>query len=227
LLSTITDLKILAGLARYHSARLLAAVSYSLYKKTNRLQPFDEAIQHEKRAVQAWADIVAAAGDVYSTDLAFGAHNVGFRRHWKEEFALVQADFEKLLAERRNATGGPALEIPSLREIAAHPPAAELQSVAAASPGRDLEIRARVTAPAGVKWVRLRYRHVTQFEDYQAAEMEFDGAAGLYQAKIPASFIDPHWDLMYFVEVVDRSGAGRIFPDLDRETPYVVVPVRR
>jgi hypothetical protein len=77
--STATDLRILAGLARYHSARLLAAVSYNLYKSTGALQPFDEVVEHEKRAVQAWSEIVAAAGDVYSHELAFGAHSVGFR----------------------------------------------------------------------------------------------------------------------------------------------------
>ena len=46
-------------------------------------------------------------------------------------------------------------------------------------------------------------------------------------ASIPAAFIDPKWDLMYFVEVVDRAGAGRMYPDLERETPYVVIAVKR
>jgi hypothetical protein len=32
---------------------------------------------------------------------------------------------------------------------------------------------------------------------------------------------------MYFVEAVDRSGTGRMYPDLEVETPYVVIPVRR
>jgi hypothetical protein len=216
-------------LARYYSARLLAAVSYNLYKKTGSLRPFDDAIAEEKRAVQAWSEIVAAAGDVYSTDLAFGAHDVGFRRHWKEEFGLVQADFEKLLAERRSATevAGAKTVLPVDRETGAKPTIAHLQLVAAASPGRDLEIAARVTAPAGVKWVRLRYRHLTQYENYETVEMKPSGAEGLYKASIPGKFIDPKWDLMYFVEVVDRSGNGRIFPDLERESPYVVVAVKR
>ena len=32
---------------------------------------------------------------------------------------------------------------------------------------------------------------------------------------------------MYFVEVMDRAGEGRIYPDLERETPYVIIPVKR
>jgi hypothetical protein len=85
--SIVTDLGILAGLARYHSSRLLAGVAYNLYKITGALRAFGQAIDHEKRAVQAWSELVSAAGDVYSAELAFGAHSVGFRRHWKEEYA--------------------------------------------------------------------------------------------------------------------------------------------
>jgi hypothetical protein len=32
---------------------------------------------------------------------------------------------------------------------------------------------------------------------------------------------------MYFIEVVDRKGAGRMFPDLEVQTPYVVIEGRR
>ena len=51
--------------------------------------------------------------------------------------------------------------------------------------------------------------------------------SGEYAARIPASFIDPQWDLMYFVEIADARGHGRIYPDLDTETPYRVVSVKR
>jgi hypothetical protein len=53
--------------------------------------------------------------------------------------------------------------------------------------------------------------------------MTLDAKTGNYTARIPAGFADPKWDLMYFVEVVDNNGAGRMFPDLEMETPYVVV----
>ena len=49
--------------------------------------------------------------------------------------------------------------------------------------------------------------------------MAVDSQSGLYTASIPAAFIDPHWDLMYFVEIVDREGNGRMYPDLAVETP--------
>ena len=93
-------------------------------------------------------------------------------------------------------------------------------------PRKGLEVSARVTDPAGMKWVRLRYRHVTQYEDYATLPMTPDPKTGLYTATIPASFADAKWDLMYFVEAVNNKGAGRMFPDLEAETPYVVVSTR-
>lgn len=39
---------------------------------------------------------------------------------------------------------------------------------------------------------------------------------------IPGTFITPQWDMMYYLELIDRNGKGRIFPDLNVETPYVV-----
>jgi hypothetical protein len=37
--------------------------------------------------------------------------------------------------------------------------------------------------------------------------------------------IDPKFDLMYLLEVTDNAGNGAIYPDLHRETPYVIVEV--
>ena len=88
-------------------------------------------------------------------------------------------------------------------------------------------VSAAVTAPGGVKSVLLRYRHVTQTEDYQTAEMTLDPKTGQYVGRIPASFINPKWDLMYFVEVIGNNHVGRMYPDADSETPYVVATVQR
>jgi hypothetical protein len=98
---------------------------------------------------------------------------------------------------------------------------------APAVPGQDYLIQVKGVAPAGVKWIHLRYRHVNQKEDYQTADMALDARTGTYAASMPAAFIDPHWDLMYFVEIVDKKGNGRIYPDLEVETPYLVAGVKR
>ena len=81
--------------------------------------------------------------------------------------------------------------------------------------------------PSGVKWVRLRYRSVNQHQDYQTLPMLASGGKDLYQAIIPAAHLLPKWDLMYFIEVMDNRANGRIHPDLNQETPYVIVRLRR
>lgn len=53
------------------------------------------------------------------------------------------------------------------------------------------------------------------------------GDGDLYQAVIPAEHVLPTWDLMYLIEVMDRRSNGQIYPDLNKETPYVVVRLMR
>jgi hypothetical protein len=174
--------------------------------------------------------MVEAAGDFYSDNMSFGPTGRQFPRHWKEELKALETEFEKLLAERKAA---PAPASARSARIPARDPNPRLPVVtfapasAPAVPGRDFVVGVKVTAPEGVKWIRLRYRHVNQKEDYQTAEMTLDSRSGAYAASIPASFIDPQWDLMYFVEIVDRRGNGRIYPDLEIETPYIVVGLKR
>ncbi len=163
---------------------------------------------------------------MYNDRLPFGARAVGFRQHWKEELALLEQDFTALEAERAKVEARPARKL-APRDPNLKPPVVSLKPAPAAEPGRDLRITAQVSAPEGLKWVRLRYRHFSQFEDYQTADMVLDPSTGLYGAAIPAAFIDTRWDLMYFVEVVGKNGAGRMYPDLEREMPYVIVAVKR
>lgn len=222
--TTLVDLRILAWLARFHAARLNGAVDYNLYRETKSTAAFDRAIEQERTATEAWRQIVKAAGDVYNSDLAFGVHRVGFPRHWNEELQNLEAGLTKLVAERQSlsaAQASPAPQVPARNE----PPKVRLLSVTAkARPGVDLVISAE--AP-GIRSLRLRYRHLTQVEDYATVDMKPDAGGKIYTARIPGSFIVPKWDLMYFVEAIDRNGNGRNYPDLDVETPYVIIPVAR
>ena len=78
-----------------------------------------------------------------------------------------------------------------------------------------------------MKYVRLRYRHLTQFEDYKTVEMTMDPRTRKHTGTVPGSFIIPKWDLMFFVEAMPEQGVGRRIPDLEHEMPYVIVPVKR
>ena len=101
------------------------------------------------------------------------------------------------------------------------------QPVTSAPLSSPLTISAKVRAAKGVKWVRLRYRSVNQHQDFRTLPMLPSGGKDEYRATIPAEDLVPTWDLMYFIEAMDPEGKGRIYPDLNKQTPYVVVKLQR
>ena len=92
---------------------------------------------------------------------------------------------------------------------------------------KPLKVTATVRDPAGVKWVRLRYRSVNQHQDYQKLDMLPTGSNDEYSAVVPDEYLVPKWDFMYLIEVMDNHGNGMIYPDLEKEMPYVVVKLKR
>ena len=229
-LTTTTDLRILAHLAQYHAARMQAAVWYNLYLQSEDEFVLDQCLAAESNAIAAWKRIIAAAGDVYPETLKFGVHRVGFSWHWKEELARLQEGYEKLKKLPRQTQLDAATRNRLLQRIkpsAGKPLSIQVERATSATPGQDLVIAAAVGSSPQLEWIRLRYRHLTQFEDYQSVEMAWDPQRKRFAAAIPGDFIAPQWDVMYFVEAVDQQGHGRRVPDLEEGMPYVIVPVKR
>ena len=96
-----------------------------------------------------------------------------------------------------------------------------------ARPGEGLRVFVIVKSETGIKEVRLSYRSVNQYQDYFTLDMLPTDAENQYEAEIPGKHIPSEWDLMYFFEVADEDGYGRIYPDPEKETPYVVVRLDR
>ena len=140
------------------------------------------------------------------------------------------ADLEN---ERKNAkvtAQSPVAASKLLEDAFAEPPPAPAvrhKPVTETPAGKSLTVTAEVTSPVGVKWVRLRYRGVNQHFDYKTLPMAPTGHGDEYQAVVPASEILPKWDFMYYIEVMDQAGHGKIHPDLEKETPYVMVKLKR
>ncbi|HEY3324276.1 MAG TPA: hypothetical protein VGP72_27745 [Planctomycetota bacterium] len=229
---TLVDLKILANLALFHARRIPAAVNYRLFERTKDGSLLNEAIAHEQRAVEAWRQLAAAAGDVYADDLMMGVRGAGLCGHWKDELAALEKGLAALERQRqdfRPVPGGKAApHYDALSGPGDHePPMVVHQAVTRAPAGKPLTICAEVCDPSGVKWVRLRYRSVNQHQDYQTLAMLPTGEKDRYQAVVPAEHLVAAWDFMYFIEVMDNQGNGGIYPDLNKETPYVVVRLLR
>jgi hypothetical protein len=230
--STVTDLKILANLARFHSRRIPAAVSYRLFERTKDPQALDDAIAHERSAAEAWRQLVATAGDFYTDDLMMGVRGASLCGHWKDELAALEKGLSSLERQRRNITPtSEAKPAPRYRSETilgdGTAPVVTHQPIAAASVAKPLAVIAEVRDPSGIKWVHLRYRSVNQHQDYRTLPMLPTGTKDQYRAVIPPEDILPTWNLMYFIEAMDQQGNGRIHPDLNKETPYLIVKLRR
>jgi hypothetical protein len=231
--STATDLQILAMLAVFHARRIPAAVHYRLFERTQDVKALDEAIAEERSAVDAWRLVVFAAGDYYADDLQFGLRSAGLCGHWRDELAALRKGLAELERKRREFRPTGAVRVAPRYSVALaagndhEPPSVVHQPATTAPAGKPLTISAVVTDPSGVKWVRLRYRSVNQYEDYRTLPMVATGEKVRYEAVIPAQHIGPKYDLMYFIEVMDNRGNGKIYPDMERETPYVVVRLSR
>ncbi|MEI7729781.1 MAG: hypothetical protein WCO56_09420 [Verrucomicrobiota bacterium] len=227
--ATVVDLKILAQLARFHARRALAAVHYNLFKQSKRNAELLAAINGEREAIAAWRELVAVAGDHYASDLAMGARNHDLAGHWRDELIKLAAGFKEL--ERQS---GPVEANQSHEEIWAPAPvnAQAAPRVTHTPPvtiptGAPLRLTARVTAPSGIATVRLRYRHVTQFEDYETLDLQRTGDSDDFTAIVPGEFLVPEWDFMYFIEATSSDGHGIQWPDLAHEAPYVIVKLQR
>ena len=238
-ISTTTDLNILSNLALFHSRRIPAAVSYRIFEHTGDPHALDDAIGFESQAIEAWSKIVEAAGDVYGPDLRMGVREarymgVDFRLsgHWKDELETLEKGLEELKARRAEFKDNslpraapaylvaPDIHAGDLIEI-------EHDAVTHAPAGEDITISATVKAGNGIRWVRLRYRPVNQHLDYSVMPMKKGPEEGVFYAVVPAREIDPKFDFMYFLEVMDQDGHGMIYPDLEKETPYIFVKLER
>jgi hypothetical protein len=100
------------------------------------------------------------------------------------------------------------------------PPEILHQPVRSFEPGKPLCVRAQVQSPEPLRTIRLRYRGLNQREPVLAVDMVASG--GWYEATIPAPDLVPRWDLLYFIEAIDRLGNWAGYPDISLGMPYII-----
>ena len=149
-----------------------------------------DAIGYERGAIEAWRQLVAAAGDFYADDLMMGVRGANLCGHWKDELASLENGLAALELQRRELKpGGESKIAPRYQPDTAYrgqrTPEVVHQRVANAPADKPLTITAEVRDPAGVKWVRLRYRSVNQHQDYRTLPMLPTGEKDQYRAVIP------------------------------------------
>ena len=142
---------------------------------------------------------------------------------------MLEANLQKLEEQARSIKDDGASETawtpPTTGDLT--PPVVEASRITSAPVGRPIRIVVHATDPSGVRSLRLRYRHVTQYEDYTTLDLQPTGQTNEFAAEIPGDFVEAKWDVMYFIEAIDGAGNGTMWPDFRREPPYVFVHLQR
>jgi hypothetical protein len=218
--SSNLDVRIQAGLGRFFAAKFRAGVLYELHQRTHDRAALEESLRAYRAARAAWAQIADRAKGVYVADLTVG-EQPWLRGHWTDRLAAIDEDIaalEKKLASasysehpRIQAAITEALGKPQRPQTAVrHMPPAHF------TPKQALILKATADARSG----RLYYRHVTQAERWESAELR-DGAA-----TIPAAYTDSPYPLQYYFEFHLAADKAFLYPgfaaDLANQ-PYFVL----
>ena len=229
--TTLVDLKILSNLALYHARRIPAGVYYCLFEKTRNIKALEKAIEHERNAMEAWKKIAETAEGVYHDNLRMGFCKAGLCGHWKDELEALSDGIREL--EKQAAEFEPTGEVVALPDYQPlentpdeslfsinHTPVTQIEK------GEPISVSIDIQSENKIKWVHLRHRIVNQEYDYERLPM-IKKESGNYAVTIDREKIDTKWDHMYYFEIMDEKGNGIIYPDLEKETPYIFVKINR
>jgi hypothetical protein len=207
-LSTIVDLRILANLARYHSRRARAGLSWALWEQSRDLNTLDDAIAHEAHAIEAWERIVAAAAEVYNPNLRMGLARAGLSGHWRDELDALKEGLKAL--ERQRQAFHPTAE--GSAPAIAHVPVRRIRT------GEHVIVRATVTGARPIARVHISYQVGDRFRD---APLAPDGPF-TYRGVLRA--VDLGRDFTYIIHATDDRGRATTWPSSSSSSPSRAEP---
>ncbi|MCX5645182.1 MAG: twin-arginine translocation signal domain-containing protein [Phycisphaerae bacterium] len=225
------DVTIQSGLGRFFAAKLRAGVLYAIYDRTGAPKALEEALTAYRTARETWAEMAAAAQNVYVSDVTFGLEKQ-LRGHWLDRLADIDQDIEDM--GRQTANGQAAYSDAVRRFIsglgghtASERPVVPLVHMVPALfvAGQPMTVELillsqQTPAPA----VRLCYRRVHQAQPYQTADMPREG--NRCSATIPGEYTNTPYPLEYYFELRSATGQVWLYPGFDAtltNQPYFVV----
>ena len=181
------------GLGCFFAAKFRSGVLYTIHERTGDRAALEEALKAYRGARGVWAQMADRAKGVYVPDIAVG-ELAWLKGHWLDRLPAIDDDIAQMELRLASAkvTGDPRVEAAiraalgrPKREAGGcrHQPAGTVPAQGAGGTG-DLAEKGMKLASA-----RLYYRHVSQAERFQSAEMEQKGDAT--GAAIPGSYTTP------------------------------------
>lgn len=227
------DVLIQIGLGTFFARKLRSAVLYQISQHSPDADTGKAALEHYRRARDAWATMAERAKSVYRANISYGS--IPKRSgHWIDRLPAIDIDIAAMTGkvERNNRDTGSSrtaakmAEYSSIRQSASkvkidHTPPEKFK------PGESLALK--LVTPTGegihsVRGVRLCYRHVDQAERWNA--MDAVGKGGVYTAAIPAKYTQSEFALEYYFELQGDKGVEWTYPGFNKDLsnqPYFAV----
>jgi hypothetical protein len=222
------DVLIQNGLGAFFAAKLRSGVLYEIFTQTGNADAGKLAVEHYKKAREAWAKMADRAKGVYVADVSYG--DVPMRRgHWTDRLAAIDTDLaamQQKLESAPSATSSPASTANAIAAATGKPARPDPNCRHTASdtfrPGQPLALSIQVNS--SVSKARLHYRHVNQAERWRSAEMQ--GDAGSFTAAIPADYTQSVYPLEYYFELDPEGSIPVMYPPFNAtlsNQPYYAI----
>ncbi len=224
------DVAIEAGLGRFFGAKFRSAVLYRIYERTGNRTALDQSLKAYGSARTFWAELSNRAKRVYMADVTVG-ELPQLRGHWIDRLPAIDADIALMAKQADLANSGdtsPARTESAIKAVLGRPRRAFLacqhRPAAKFHAGQPLGIDLSIQKGSRLVSARLYYRHVTQAERFESAEMQLRD--NLYHATIPASYTDSAYPLEYYFELMQGSESAWLYPGFGESLtnqPYFVI----
>jgi hypothetical protein len=221
------DVAIQAGLGQFFGAKFRSAALYRIYERTGNRTALDESLKAYRAARASWAQLATRAKSVYVSDITAGEHQQ-LRGHWMDRLPAIDADIALMAKQVKTEDTSAERADAAIKAVLGRPRRASLscrhQAPAKFRPGQPLGIELSVERGSKPVSARLYYRHVTQAERYESAEMQLRD--GRYHATIPAGYTDSQYPLEYYFELKQGPDSAWLYPGFSEDLtnqPYFVV----
>jgi hypothetical protein len=221
------DVALQIGLGRFFAGKFRSAVLYAIYDRTGDRAALEEALKAYRNARAVWAQLAERAKGVYLPDVTVG-DRPSIRGHWLDRLPAFDddiGDMAKQLDRAKPAGAPPDRVRQAVAEALGRPrrPSVPCRHTPPAvfHPGQPLELE--LSVPKLVS-SRMYYRHVSQAERWESAEMQARDAS--YRAVIPAAYTQSPYPLQYYFELKSGPDQAWLFPGFAAtlsNQPYFVV----
>ena len=213
----LNDFSILAQMAKYHARKTEAAIHLSLYNSTSETKYAAISLNRMIIANNHWQKL-SEFGDVYTDDMCFqlgDSGNNSLRGHWRDRIIEIEKDIAQLhfITEKSDEKDEGLEYITSLEYIASLVPekiAAKIHAPLTAKAGEILTVTLEVNNEIDGQAI-LHYRHQNLLEG-AFLEIEMQKIGDLYEADIPADYVNSDFNILVFASINQGKTATTIVP---------------